>query len=338
MTNVFLLPVLLDQVHRLGFGDSGLWILNGVAAFLGALAGGFGFDRELYPAMSLRSWFHHALAGWGLRLGLWAGLIAAVVCMPPDFGWGMIGVIVAYLAVHFAVQWGLVFRYLRWVNFMYPAGDRLRRIVNETSARTAVNVRATWELEGVQALAFASTTTGELILSRRLLEICSDEEIAAISAHEMAHLAESKWVLAGRLLGSLAFFPLIFVSPLIHWLGVMGICIPFLAMLAISRFALWFSQRMEKRADSAAVASQAGDGVYAVALEKIYRENLLPAVNPDERQSHPHLYDRMVAAGITPDYPRPEKPRKTTRVGTVIWCALGIVIALQIMRLSPAVE
>ena len=54
---------------------------------------------------------------------------------------------------------------------------------------------------------------------------------------------------------------------------------------------------MEKRADQLALNEQVQEGVYARALEKLYRENKIPAVNVNDKQTHPHLYDRMVAAG-----------------------------------------
>ena len=68
-----------------------------------------------------------------------------------------------------------------------------------------VRVRATWELGGMAANALALPVTRELIFTERLLAVCSDEEVAAICAHELAHLTESKAVLAGRLLRSFSF-------------------------------------------------------------------------------------------------------------------------------------
>jgi hypothetical protein len=34
------------------------------------------------------------------------------------------------------------------------------------------------------------------------------------------------------------------------------------------------------------------------------------AVMPRKRMPHPHLYDRLVIAGITPDFPRPKPPAR----------------------------
>jgi hypothetical protein len=71
-------------------------------------------------------------------------------------------------------------------------------------------------------------------------------------------------------------------------------------------------------------------GIYACALEKLYRENQSPAVNASKRATHPHLYDRMIAAGITPDFPRPARPKRLTIIGWIL------VIAFAVLFLGPA--
>ena len=241
-----------------------------------------------------------------------------------------------YLVLHFAIQWGLFLKYLRWVKFLKPAEERLQQIVSVTAMRMNVTVRATWQLGGPLANAFAFPTTHELVFSNRLLEICTDEEISAICAHELAHLKESKAVLAGRLLGSLMLFPLIFINPSINHFGTTGTFLPYLGMFIIAKSTKWLSHRMEKRADQIALTEQTNEGIYASALEKLYRESQIPAVNVNNRQTHPHLYDRMLAAGITPDYPRPTKPRRLTLFGWLYAILFGAVFALAASRSDVA--
>jgi tetratricopeptide (TPR) repeat protein len=65
---------------------------------------------------------------------------------------------------------------------------------------------------------------------------------------------------------------------------------------------------MERRADRVAHGHEVQPGRYASALEQLYRENLAPVVMPQRRAIHPHLYDRMTAAGAEPAYPRPAPP------------------------------
>lgn len=333
VSNMFFVPIIVDQLHRLLCPETAtLWMVNGLAACAGSMMGNQSTDREIYPQLTFRSWLFQSSAGWGFKYATWFILIAACIFMPKDLGWEMAGVTSVYLLIHFAIQFGFFLKYLRVVKFIKPAEERLRRIVEETSTSVGARARATWQMAGVQATAFAFPTTNELIFSDQLLEICDDEEVAAICAHEVAHLTESKTVLAGRLLGSLILCPFIFINPLIHAFGIFGLLVAYGGMLVLVRFNHWLSRRMEKLADQLAVSKQLNEGVYARALEKIYRENLIPAVNINDKQTHPHLFDRMVSAGITPDFPRPSKAKKMTWIGIIYAAALGILFVAVSLR------
>ena len=56
-------------------------------------------------------------------------------------------------------------------------------------------------------------------------------------------------------------------------------------------------------------------------------------VNPSKRQTHPHLYDRLLAAGVEPDYPRPAAPETIATHGGSLAGLLGILAVLNFMRL-----
>ncbi|MGA2868161.1 MAG: M56 family metallopeptidase [Verrucomicrobiota bacterium] len=256
---------------------------------------------------------------WGIRFSIWIVLFSAVFLMPEKFGFKMLLVAGGYLTFHFAILWGVLLKLLRLLKFVTPAGPRLQQIVAPLAGRMNIKVRGTWQVGGLIANALAIPTTRELVFTNRLLEICTDEEVASICVHELAHLTESKMVLVGRLLASLAFFPFIFFTPLMHQFEWFGLTIPYLWMFLTIMLARRLSRRMEKRADQMAANEQTNTRVYAGALEKLYRENQSPAVMPGNRQAHPHLYDRMLAAGMTPDFPRPPRAKRLTLLG---WCYL----------------
>lgn len=65
--------------------------------------------------------------------------------------------------------------------------------------------------------------------------------------------------------------------------------------------------------------------IYARALAKLYRANETPAVMSRKRLVHPHLYDRLRVAGITPDFPRPDPP---ARWGSMV---AGLIVALNMV-------
>ena len=85
-----------------------------------------------------------------------------------------------------------------------------------------------------------------------------------------------------------------------------------------------FTRKAEESADASAKESEASEGTYARALEKIHAASLIPAVL-NRNATHPHLYDRMIKAGITPEYARPAPPSK---VLAMIFAALATVTNL----------
>jgi len=85
------------------------------------------------------------------------------------------------------------------------------------------------------------------------------------------------------------------------------------------RFSLSFTAQTEGSAtDSAGSRHEADPGIYARALERVYERNLTPA-NMTSSLGHPPLYDRMISAGVEPDYPRPLRPPRAR-----LLLALGI--------------
>jgi hypothetical protein len=65
----------------------------------------------------------------------------------------------------------------------------------------------------------------------------------------------------------------------------------------------------------------------------LYEDGLLPAVNSKKRASHPHLYDRLIAAGVTPDFPRPSAPASIAWHGFIFTMALGGISVILIGRM-----
>jgi hypothetical protein len=56
----------------------------------------------------------------------------------------------------------------------------------------------------------------------------------------------------------------------------------------------------------------------------------MPAGMPGKRQVHPHLYDRLLAAGVTPDYPRPKPPTSLHWTTGLMYAVLVILVVVMI--------
>jgi len=71
---------------------------------------------------------------------------------------------------------------------------------------------------------------------------------------------------------------------------------------------------------------------YTRSMLKLHEANTMPAVMP-EPQTHPHLYDRLLAGGIQPDFPRPAPPKRTKPLlaaGLAAFVAVVLMLALLI--------
>ena len=83
---------------------------------------------------------------------------------------------------------------------------------------------------------------------------------------------------------------------------------------------------MEVQADRIARTHEGESGVYARALARIYENNLVPAVF-EQKHTHPHLYDRLVSAGVRPEYPRPEPADHRSFLRYFLWLLIFILVA-----------
>jgi Zn-dependent protease with chaperone function len=196
----------------------------------------------------------------------------------------------------------------RWLGAVRPASARLAAVVQRASERTRISPAGVEELDIPMVNALAFPWSRRLLFTRRAVEGLDDGQLYAIACHELAHLAEPPSAKLARC-GPLALFlPLGFVSALIRadrlpaLVILYGVC--FLAISA-TRGVL---RRLEERADDTAQRHQDDEGTYAAALERVYELNLAPAVAGRKRGIHPDLYDRIVAAGGEPTYPRPAPP------------------------------
>jgi hypothetical protein len=131
----------------------------------------------------------------------------------------------------------------------------------------------------------------------------------------------------------LMYLPWIFFNPLIHAFGFFAFFGLLFTTLGVPRIYRRISQKLETRADEMAKANEGDAGTYARALTRLYEDNLLPAVTAKERATHPHLYDRLLAVGVTPDFPRPAAASSMALHGHMFAGLVGILFAAFAIRL-----
>lgn len=218
------------------------------------------------------------------------------------------------------------------LGLLRPPEDRLVRALAAATEGTAGTAPRLFELPAVAANAFALPIVEAVGVTRGALRCLDDAELVAILRHELGHLAEARGLKLVRLVNAAAVPLVVTLAPSLASAG-RGLALP-LAFLVV---VLWLysvrklGRRLEQRADEAAHV-QARE--YASALEKLHRANLVPAVLA-RKTTHPDLYDRMVAAGVTPEWPKPAPPAR--RRWPQLLLALAVVATTFAVTLAPTV-
>ena len=258
----------------------------------------------------LRDSLRQTLVSMGLGLAFPLALVLAP-SLPPADGWATAAVLALALALLLATgvgaHWPLLARLFQWLGWIQGAGDRLEGCVARAARSRGLPVpRRIWRVRARSANAMALFWLDGLLFTDGLLEILDDEELETVAGHELGHLAEPRAV---KLVFSLVLLPVLvlaFYRPILAALGPLGLLVALPASVAVRSRLLRYRRRAEERADAIGRAEQAREGVYARALERIHRRELIPVVQLNASSTHPDLYDRMEAAGLTPEYPRPD--------------------------------
>lgn len=190
------------------------------------------------------------------------------------------------------------------------------------------NVQA-FEVELSSANAFAYPGRQIVCFTTAAVEGLTPGQLTAIAAHELEHVRESRGTRALRATWSMAYaLPPLFI-PALPRSPANGLVLGMVLFILCAFAYRSLSGRLEQRADSAATKNGQDEGQYAVALERLYELNLLPAVTY-VRQTHPHLYDRLIASGSTPIFPRPLPPPRwpaLLSIVLVVLCTVSLGVA-----------
>lgn len=215
-----------------------------------------------------------------------------------------------------------------------PASARVLGVVERTAARVGFGPRVSWEVAWDRPNAFAVHGAQAVMFTDGALRVLDDAELEAICAHEIGHLRETPGMRGIRSLATFLLFPLAALQPIVGLWGYRGLGAAFVVTLCATVFFGKWSHRREHDADDAGCTGELEPGTYARALERIHEAALIPAVLGLESDTHPDLYDRMLAAGQQPAYPRPKRPPKARAlflaVAAPVWM-IGFMIALKVI-------
>jgi Zn-dependent protease with chaperone function len=337
-TSIWAIPSIVTIIVVLIWPDASLiGLLTGVFSLLGAYTGTSFMYREVFIRISKGEIFRSIFIGSLLHMLGWIVFISAAVFMPKEFNllaWSIGGSVTLFWIFWSRYGWLWMGKKM---GLYLPTPERLSKIVTETSAKMKIPYGEALLIRSPFCQAYAVFNGRKLLFTERLLEVAPNEEIAAICVHELAHLSESKTVHLSRSTHMLTYLPWIFFNPLLHTFGMIAFWGLFMMALFVPRIYVNISHKLEIRADSLAQANEETPGVYARALARLYEDNLTPAVTSKRRSTHPALYDRLLAAGIKPDFSRPVTPMAMAWHGKMFswlaWLLFGI-LAIRIVQSS----
>jgi Zn-dependent protease with chaperone function len=279
--------------------------------------------------------------GLGRLKGPFLVAVLVYVLLPDEIGvWSTALLLLAAAALLFLASGGAI-RIGRALGLVQPASPRLSAVLDMAAARVGTRPFAAYEIDLGQPNGVALPLVGLLLVSRDALAILDDEELASLCAHELGHLSESRAVSLARLLPVLLLLALAALPALVHAWGWLHAAIALLATYLVLTLIKRLARRMEKRADRVAVAKESEPGVFARTLEKLHEFSLVPAVMSGKKAIHPHLYDRLLAAGVTPSYPRPKQPSQVllrlTLLGVIVATVMAVLAILDASALARVI-
>jgi Zn-dependent protease with chaperone function len=253
------------------------------------------------------------LRGFAAFLVVFYPVLLIVVLASVTSAWlaprdGIIWVWVGAVAVIQVVSsTGIFYGLARPLGLAWPARESVRRAVERAQGDAPTAVRQVDELAWLMPNAVALPLQGIVAFTKPAADQMTDEELHAIALHELGHLREPpfvRWMRPVR--AGLLFLPVSVMVPLLMTGRHLGFAV-LTGSIFVAAFATrGFSKRHEAKADEHA---HAHSPAYARALETLHRLAGIPAVI-SKHATHPSLYDRMLEAGIAPDFPRPRAPNQ----------------------------
>jgi Zn-dependent protease with chaperone function len=296
--------------------EPSLWIL--VSAFVGVYVSGYFWDRLILPQWRPRTWLHFQFGYMLTRFAIIAASFVAASFMPAKWSTMSICVLIGYIVFSLAISADVSCWLTHHFSKSGPPSKRLQRIVDRAARSAETKVLRIWEIDVPIDFAAASVIFRSIIFTRGSVQAHSDDELEAICLHELAHLSESGWIVAIRIVQPvLMWSPIVFLTPAVEAFGGWLLLALLLTPGLVQRVFNVFSIRMEKRADRMAVLKPENGIVYTRALDSMYRNNHVPVVMRKRSTTHPDHYDRLIAAGVTPDYPRPKPPSAFGLIGSL---------------------
>jgi len=261
---------------------------------------------------------------------------------PPEFDRAALLLVAAAVTISLLlIQGGLRFRLARLLRLAYPASDRIGEIVRRAAEQTKSPVPGTIAIRASLPEVMAYRWPNCVSITDGAAALLTDAELESICEHQLAFMLETRHGSMWRTLTLAVAFPMLFpaIRPTAGTFGAVGVLVlvsGFVVLsLVLSRVTLRLVHRFHEQS-----ADTANAGVYARALERVCELSLIPVVGPVGSIFPTNVYDRIVGAGVTPDYPRPLPPSRRRILAAIFLplAPLALAFTLWAVALSSFVE
>lgn len=288
--------------------------------------------RRSLRAMLQQSFLWACVAGWNF----WIVLGFLMFPRPGDpwpWVWCLLG-----CGMYIAFAGGLGLRLAAALGWARAPGDRLRASVARVAMHAGVEAPRTLEIEFDFPNGFLLPLTGELGVTRRALEVLSDDELDSLVAHELGHWQERRALVLAYLPVHAACLGVVCARTLLTGLPGLWTTAGCFAVVILGRLLLpRFQRSAEQRADAFA-HTHADPASFARMLATIHREGLVPP-RPGRFASHPALAERVAPAeaGTTDGVPE-RRPRRVGSGALVLIVASACAFGVRDATLRPGDE
>ena len=322
---------------------TGVWVLSAITvgpmAWLSEdLMGGFGVVAAVLAIARVSWWmegtvlsqpvppWRRFLSGFLVRLIPVAAILLLGLVAPTSLtsSWMIPWIaLTVLLALSFRFQLEL----FRVFGLAGPAPQNLTAIVNRAAARVALKPPQVFLVENHQPNAFAYPWRGTVAYTTRAVTELTDDELEAVTLHELGHMAESAASSRVRQVAHFIWIPIVAAKPILGSLGTGGLLVLVAVLGGLVVALRRFAANMEARSDVHAVDAVNDPDVYGMALEKVYRFGFIPAVL--RRPSHGQLHERLSGAGVAVDFDPPAPPPTRFLISSAVAAVLvGLVIGV----------
>jgi hypothetical protein len=272
------------------------------------------------------------LAGCGSRIlfgfmntAVFAVMAIALAIFPHDMATVILILIAGAVGIGFAA-WGGGIWIANVLGLARAALPRATHAADWAGERVGVRAARVFELRWPRVTVDAFVFSRYLVVTDAAAELLNDDELFALSLRELTFF-QQRW-LAGfiRVADSVViYFMLVCIaigSTINQHAALIGALVGFVSAYTIRPF----THRAQLKADALAANVAIDPQASLRALEREYELNLRPVVAVSNRARDAHLYDRMVAAGLVPAYPRPLPPSRMRTIVGVLAAGVTYVV------------